>query len=128
MSEADFQTKFTRWAKYNLKTNTACELKVAKEGQSLPFSAVKDHQILALSIVKNNGLGYKIPDAGYDQKPFDYFFIHGEAYVVVMYCKRNQKEFFMIDVDDFVNEGTQSKRRSLTEERAREIGVACYLA
>ena len=128
MSEADFQTKFTRWAKYHLKESCACELKVAKEGQALPFSAVKEHQVLALSVVKNSGLGYKIPDAGYDQKPFDFFFLKGDSYVVVMFAKRNQKEFVMIPINVFLQESAQSPRRSLTEKRAKEIGTVCYLA
>lgn len=126
MVEADFQTKFSRWAKYNLPCSTACELKIVK-GNSLPFTAVQEHQIRNLKLVKHGGFGYKIPDAGYGQKPFDFFTLRGDAFVVVMFYKRGQKEFIMIDVDVFEKENAVSKRRSLTEERAKEIGVINYL-
>jgi len=127
MTEADFQTKFTRWAKYNLPCSTACELKIAKTG-SIPFSDVKEHQIRGLLSVKNGGFVYKIPDVGFAQKPFDFFTLRGDAFVVIQFYKRAQKEFVMIDVERFVNESQTSKRRSLTEARAREIGTVGLLA
>ena len=126
-SEASFQTAFTRWAKYNLPCSTACELKLEK-GNSLPFSAVKEHQIRNLLIVKHGGFGYKIPDVGYGQKPFDFFTLKGDAYIVIMFYKKGQKEFVMIDVETFVTESERSERRSLTEERAKEIGTLCFLS
>lgn len=126
MREADFQTKFTRWAKYNVHTPTAFELKLAKS-RSLPYSAVQDHQIAALLAVKKDKLCYKIPDSGIAQKPFDMFVLRGEAYVAVMFYERGQKEFFLIDVDEFISERDTSTRKSLTEQRAREIGSLCEL-
>jgi len=125
--EKDFQTRFTRWAKHNTKTSTAFELKLEK-GTSMPFSAVMDHQITALRVAKHGVMSYKIPDVGYDQKPFDCFvLVNIPSYVVIMFYKQNQKEFFMIDVDDFIKEKETSKRKSLTEDRAREIGQTYVL-
>ena len=122
MKELDFQTKFTRWAKYNLPVSTACELKITN-GPSLPFDSVADHQLIALKLAKgSSGAGYKIPDCGISAKPFDFFFlIRAHAYIVVMFYKRAQKEFFVIDVDAWEKETLSSDRKSLTEDRAREI-------
>jgi len=128
MVEADFQVKFTRWAKYNIKTSCAFELKIAKE-KSLPFSAIQPHQIEALSIAKHSTLIHKISDGGYQQTPFDCFTLSGsEAYVVIMFYKRGQKEFYMIDIDVFISEMNTSIRKSITAERAKQIGTTCFLA
>lgn len=81
-----------------------------------------DHQVAALLLTKRTGLVYKIPDAGYGQKPFDCFFLKGQAYVVVMFWKPGQKEFFMIDIDEFVKLREETGRPSLTVEDAQRVG------
>ena len=127
MKEKDFQSEFNKYAKYIHKQTGAYELKLAK-GSSLPFDAVKDHQVQALLNAKHSHIVYKITDTGFAQKPFDCFSLVGvPAYVVIMFYERGQKEFFMIDVDTWVEEKTNSVRRSLTSDRAREIGSVCYL-
>lgn len=123
--EKDFQTDFSKWVKNIWGMTGAFELKVAT-GSSLPFSAVKEHQVAALWMAHMKGLGYKIPDDSIGQKPFDYFFLAGiDAWVVVMFRSRDrgQKEFFMIPIFIWMQEDRDSERRSLTEERARMIGV-----
>lgn len=127
MREKDFQTKFSLWLKYNAKTSGAYELKITHE-PSLPFSDVKPHQIQNLLLAKHSKLIHKIADVGVLQKPFDCFVLMGvPAYVVVMFYVRGQKTFYMIDVDKWVEEVEKSNRKSLTEVRASEIGVTCYL-
>ena len=127
MTEADFQTKFNKWVKNVYKKTGAFELKITKTN-SIPFSDVKDHQVRWLYAVKHSVVSYKIADVGYDQKPFDCFVLSGEgAWVVIMYYKHGQREFFMIDIDVFITESKSSARRSLTESRAREIGTSCIL-
>jgi penicillin-binding protein-related factor A (putative recombinase) len=128
MLEANFQTLFSRWAKYNIDKSMAFELKLEK-GKSLPFSAVMEHQLIALKLAKHGKLIHKIADgiAG-GQKPFDCFTLAGvPAYVVIMFYRRAQKEFYMIDVDVFINEKETSDRKSLTDQRAKEIGITCLL-
>lgn len=122
MKEKDFQTKFTRWAKANIRENAAFELKLAK-APSLPFDAIAEHQVANLLSVKHRSLTYKIPDAGFDQKPFDCFTFSGaSAYIVIMfYEKRGEKEFYLIDIDEFLRWKDMSKRKSLT--RAEAIGL-----
>jgi hypothetical protein len=129
MTEADFQTKFNKWVKHNMKQTAVFELKLVKE-KSLAFSRVLPHQLDSLKIAKSYCLPYKIPD-GFNggQKPFDSFTIcNCKAYIVVMFYKRGQKEFIMIDIDDFIHEIESSNRKSLTEDRAKILGQVGYFA
>ena len=86
---------------------------------SLPFDAVKDHQIAELNQCKWGTLVFKIPDVGY-QNPFDCFSLNNvPAYVVIKY-----PDFFcLIDIETFVLEKERSKRRSLTSTRAKELAI-----
>jgi hypothetical protein len=128
MRESIFQTEFLKWIKYQSKLKTAVfELKLTK-GISLPFDAVLPHQLDSLLNAKHRKLGYKIPDDSVGYKPFDSFVVSKvPAYIVVRFYKRGDKKFYMIDVDDWVLESEKSKRKSITEERAAEIGLTCLL-
>lgn len=126
--EKDFQTDFNTWLKYRFKQTGAYELKVTKGG-SLPFKRLAPHQELALRKAKSSMVVYKIPDVGYDQKPFDCFALCGvPSFVVVMYQTLEQrKEFYMIDIDTWVKEKETSGKPSVSRERAGEIGTLCVL-
>jgi penicillin-binding protein-related factor A (putative recombinase) len=122
MREKDFQTRFNSWLTNRFVGSGAFELKLTHE-KSLPFSAVQEHQIHALNMAKYKSLVYKISDSGIGTKPFDCFKLENvPAYVVVMYYKRGQKDFYMIDIDAFMTEMNISERKSLTPERAGRIG------
>jgi len=121
MRESDLQTRFTRWAKHNVLSSAAFELKICKD-KSLPFNAVQPHQVVALMQVRKNKLCYKIPDAGVGAKPFDFFCISGEAFVVIMFYKRGEKNVYLIDIIDWVVAEITSDRKSITEEEASKIG------
>lgn len=127
MLEKNLQTRITRYVKNRWQHGSAAiEVKITKD-KSLPFSAVKDHQIAGLSVAKHGTLSYKIPDTGYDQKPFDMVvFQNARAFVLIMFWTRGCKTCYLIDIDVFLKEKNESekpkKRKSLTEERAREIG------
>lgn len=122
MKEKDFQVRFTRWLHYRYPGVGAFELKICK-GTSLPFSAVQPHQVDALLAVKNTGLEYKIPDDTRGTKPFDCFRLKGNAEVVILFYTRGTEHFYRIDVDTWVHEVATSARKSLTEDRAKEIGI-----
>lgn len=124
--EKDFQTKFNRWLKYNWNNTSAFELKIVKT-KSMPFNVVKNHQLDGLKLVGSKFI-YKIADDSQGIKPFDCFTItEASAYIVIMFYKRGQKEFIMIEVSNFIKEKNISKRKSLTEERAKQIGIINYL-
>ena len=123
--EQEFTTKFQRWLKYRwVGTNAYFEVKVAKSG-SLPFSAVKDHQISNLQLPR---VIHKFSDALQWGTLFDVILCDGKGFVVIYYHKPGNKEFFVIPVGDFITERDTSKRKSLTEFRARQISSPFFLA
>lgn len=127
MKEKDFQTRFMKWVRNNEYGTAAYELKITKT-KSLAFNALREHQKIALLQTKHRKLAYKIADDSIGAKPFDCFVLEQiPAYVVVMFYKRGQKEFFMIDIDKWVWEEENSDRKSLTVKKAREIGIAFSL-
>lgn len=120
MKEKSFQIKFNQWLKAIYRQLGVFELKVARNN-SLPFSAVEEHQIDALWHAKHNVLVYKIPDAGF-QNPFDCFCLAGvPAYIVIKY---SSGMVYMIDIDVFIQESKTSTIRSVTERKA--LGLSLY--
>lgn len=118
MKEKSFQTTFCHWLKHVYKGTGAFELKITKTN-SLPFSAVADHQALGLYQVKHGTLVLKLPDVGM-QMPFDCFCMtKQEAYVVIKY----PSGVAIIPIDVFILENEHSIRRSLTYERAMELST-----
>ncbi len=117
--ESKFTTLFRHWLMANPLWSSAFELKQTTS-DSLPFSAVQEHQIDALLAVSEGkkGLLYKAPDDSRGIKPCDLLYLrNADAYVVIKY----PKFFCLIDVDTFVKEKKGNKRKSLTSERAEKI-------
>lgn len=121
MKESNFQSDFTRWKRNNKNIGVLFELKITKTG-SLPFSRLEKHQKDSLLKAKHDELCLKLADIGYERKPADMFCVSGPAFVVVMFYSWGVKHFYLIDIDVWCKEDTESKRRSLTEQRCAEIG------
>lgn len=116
--EASFNTFFNHWLKEVWQETGAFELKQSQT-ESLPFSALKDHQLQALLHTKHGTFVFKIPDLGV-QNPFDAFSLSEEkAFVVVKY----PRFFCLIDIDVWFSESSSSIRRSLTSARAKELST-----
>lgn len=127
MKEKNFQSRFSKWLKYRYQGTACFELKITKTS-SIPFNDVKEHQLNALLNAKHNHIEFKIPDDSIGQKPFDCFRLEKvPSYVVIQYYRHGQDEFIMIDIDDFIKEIEISPRKSLTEDRAKEIGTVYLL-
>lgn len=123
MREKDIQTVF----KKNNAVIGVFELKLCKS-LSIPFEAVKPHQVDALLAVKSKtGLYYKISDSFVidrtrgvrfpSKKPFDCFYLAGiPAFVVIcFYIPRERKSFYYIPIQEFLKLKKQSKKKSITE-------------
>lgn len=118
--EAKFQTKFAKWAKYNWdaeKNPAYFEYKTTAKN-SISFSAVSEKQDTNLQIKK---FYHKFNDLDRLGSPFDAVMFCGIGYVVINY-NYPSKDFYIIDIDDWLKEKETSKRKSLTEERANIIG------
>lgn len=114
------QAAFSRWVQNRWSGGTAAfELKRVLN-QSLPLSALKEHQYLALKQVAGNGIYHKIADGGFSQSPFDCFFLVGKSYLVVAYGVK-LTGFYLIPftvIERLKKNGTVS----ITEKLAAEFG------
>lgn len=126
MKESQIQTEFSKVCRM-----PGCfELKIVKTS-SMPYGAVKPHQIDALLLAKGSGLFHKITDQPWLKnrkaytlkKPFDCFFVQNyPAYVgICFYEPRKPRELILIDIDDFVKARDTDTRKSLTKEKALSI-------
>jgi len=108
------------------------ELKICN-GKSLPFSAIKEHQIQALLEVENVGLYHKLTDPPVfygmnsrfnSPRPFDCMYLKGiPGFIVVWFYKpRQPKSFIKIPIENFIEMDNNANRKSFTEEMAKECG------
>jgi len=113
--EAQFTTKFRKWlqSREDAAHAAAYEIKVSTD-KSIPFSAVKEHQVGALKQVKHGMFSQKIPDAGW-QNPFDLFVLcKQEAYVVLAFLEpRKKTQVWIIDIDLFLRMQEVEDRKSM---------------
>jgi penicillin-binding protein-related factor A (putative recombinase) len=120
VTEAQFQSKFNKWCVYRFNETCAAELKVTHGKDTLPFSNIKEHQINNLYQVKHGKYPYKIADVGQMQKPFDMvFFASCNAYIVILFT---DKDFVMIDIDEYLKFSKDKTRGSISFEQAKLIG------
>jgi len=112
--EAKLTVQWQKWAKAYLDHTCLWEIKVART-HLFPFSAVKDHQIVALKAAGKKFI-YKLSDANRVQMPCDGVTIcNAPGYVVVIfYQPRKLKRFYMIEVSVFLDAQAKWPRKSLT--------------
>jgi len=116
--EASFSIAFRHWLRANPQDTCAFEMKQTTT-DSLPFSALKDHQENYLCAVQSN-TGALIRVQGTVGEP-DYVYLRNTpAYVVVKY----PGAFHVIPIDAWIAEKNSSPRKSLTSSRAKEIAKA----
>lgn len=128
------QTFFGKFVQNNPPTQTEVyELKICK-GTSLPFDSVDTHQKVALLQAEQSSLFHRItdqpwlPDRPYSftkKKPFDCLvLVRVNAFVVLwFYIPRKPKIFIKIRIKDWIDEQNTSTRKSITHQRAKEIGT-----
>ena len=121
--EAKMQTVFKHYLQSDKYTGPSAAFELKRTlTDSLSFSEVEDHQEDSLDASLNQALYFKIPDDSIGAKPFDCFYLTNTlAYVVIGYGKR-LKSFVFIPINAWKQEKKTSKRRSLTYERALQIG------
>lgn len=115
--EAEFSVLFRHWLRANPQLSGAYEIKLTRKA-SIPFSAVEEHQLTYLQAIRNEK-GTLIRVQGVNGEP-DYVYLrNAPAWVVIKF----PTEFHIIGINNFVNEKKASKRKSLTNARAREIST-----
>lgn len=121
--EAKMQTVFKHYLQSGKYRGPSAVFELKRSvGDSIPFSLVEDHQEEALDATLNRSLYYKIPDDTQGQKVFDCFYLSNVlAYVVVSFGPR-LRSFVFIPINAWKHERNNSKRKSLTYDRALQIG------
>lgn len=115
--EADFGVIFRHWIRANPQYSSAFELKQTGR-DSISFAALEEHQLVYLQAIHSDK-GALIRVQGVNGEP-DYVYLRNSpAYIVIKFTG----EFHMIGIDTFVLERGRSKRKSLTNMRAREIST-----
>ncbi len=115
--EAKFHSKFRHYLQARVREPGVFEVKYA-HNEIVYFKSLEEHQRESLLAAKHRCLTYKPPDDTRGFKPCDFLhFADVKAYVVLAF----KKGFVLIDIDVWVQEERQSKRKSLTWERAKAI-------
>jgi hypothetical protein len=98
------------------------ELKVSDKKGIFYFSQVKPHQVVRCLDIKRGGVFVRITQATVSGKSGvpDYVWVYKQpAYIVVRY----PKSWCFIDIDTFILERDRSKKKSMVEDRARELSI-----
>ena len=121
MHESDIQAIISKKRKEIGLKNGAYELKLVKRPR-FDFRCLADHQAKKLLQVEGDGLYWKISDMSAEEKPFDFFFLQGPAYVIpVWYIPRKRKTAYFIRIKDFLAFRDRHTMKSMTEADARII-------
>lgn len=116
--EADFGVEFRKWWNAH-PTRGSFELKHTRGKPSFPFKAVEPEQTaFALAAGSRKGVLTRVsvgtPGTG------DYIALMNDpAWIVIRY----PRAFYVISIGNFLFERDRATRKSLTEERAREIAT-----
>jgi len=108
------------------KQSLAIEVKITKTNV-LNFKCLPSHQEEAL-LESERSFGHKIADAGRGKKPFDIFVLrYAISYMIVIYYKPRATEIFEIPLREFIHEKYKKWDKSLSIQRAREIGKVIHI-
>jgi len=118
--EATQHAAVSAWMRDFLKTHHGCaiEVKHTRGKDSIPFSALEEHQRVALAAVFGNIVVHKLDDGGLRKLPFDLF---GLAHVPAFVAVRYPDFIAIVAIHVWMQEEETSKRKSLTRERALEL-------
>ncbi len=115
--EAAFGIKLKKWMTENPRYSCALEVKYTSTN-SLPFAEVKEEQLIyGMAISSDKGAWIRV--IGSNGEP-DYIWLRNTpSYIVIKY----PKFFVLIGVETFILEKKRSTRKSLTDQRAKEIAI-----
>lgn len=90
---------------------------------AIPFTDFADHQIRSLLKARKQRFNYKIQDVGIARKPFDGFTVEkSPAWCILCYPTPHGYVAYAVDVLDWYQERRTCGRKSITKERAEELG------
>lgn len=129
MQEKDYYAElnkyYTKHAK-EIEKSIAWEAKFTRTNR-LNFKCLAEHQEEKL-LKAEMAYGEKIADAGLMKKPFDgYVLYKARSFFIAIYFLPRQTEVYEIPIRDFLKEKYAGKEKSLTKDRASEIGRRIFI-
>lgn len=126
MQEKSYYPAITKYYTLHATNNIAWEAKFTQTGR-IPFSCLAPHQEEKL-LEAERVLGGKIADVGVLKKPFDgWVLFHATSLFIAIYYVPRETEVYEIPIRVFLNEKYTSKEKSMTRQRAMELGKRIYL-
>ena len=123
--ESKFHTTMMKWLRYNLDSfpkSFLIETKITRRGkQSFPYRELSEKEERLLLKGKHKTILQTHSDYSQFGTLCDGSCISGGGFIFLKWMRRANKEFFIIDIDKFIEHRDKSKRKSLTESEAREI-------
>lgn len=127
MIEKSYYASITKYYLRTAPDTVVWEAKFTR-GNTLNFNCLPPHQEEAL-LQSERAFGYKIPDAGLAKKPFDGFVVvRGTVLFIAIYFLPRATEIYEMPIRTFLKEKYESGKKSLTKERAKEIGKLINLS
>lgn len=121
MNESSYYADLTKYYERTATNTIVWEAKFSRNHR-ISFSDLPAHQEKFL-LKSEQVYGFKIPDNGIGQKPFDGFVVYkAAAFFIAIYFLPHQTEIYEIPIRIFINEKYTSEEKSLTKERAGQIG------
>lgn len=122
--EQKFCTALIKWLKYNIEHTCAIEAKISLDNKPFNFkSGFKPHQLQTLINIKRGSFGFKPSDASMTQQPYDIIYTYeAEAYVAIMWIRKGNKQFYLIDPEEFVDR-IKEGHKSMHEGEAHMIAT-----
>jgi penicillin-binding protein-related factor A (putative recombinase) len=117
--ESKESSKIHAWIRWYIKTyrcNCAVELKHTRGKETMPMREIYDHQKSSLNDFKDSFV-WKIDDAGFRQKPFDYVGTYrGDPFVAIRFVK----DIYIIPIEEIL----KVKSKSLDKQTAKKIAFS----
>lgn len=121
MVEKSYYNEINKHYVANATNSIAWEAKITKTN-TLNFNCLAPHQEQFL-LESERSYGYKISDSGLMKKPFDGFVLYkATSLFIAIYYIPHKTEIYEIPIRAFLKEKYESGKKSLSKERAREIG------
>lgn len=129
MIERNYYAKINAYYIKNIKTydnNIVWEAKFTRT-KRINFNSLANHQEASL-LQAERYFAHKLADVGIALKPFDGFILYkASVFFIAIYFKPGEPEIYEIPIRDFLKEKYTSKEKSLSKERAKEIGKLIHI-
>jgi len=89
--------------------------------RAFPFSDLSEKEERLLLKAKNSSILATNSDISMLGTICDGYCVSGGGYIFIQWVRRGNKEFYAIDIEDFITHRNKSKRKSLTETEAKQI-------